>query len=337
MRDDHDPQKETRTDPQWPTIERALARLGAPPAEPDWSLVTQVRAPRRVAHPTRWVLAAAAGLALLAGTAWWRTRDAWLVHALAGAPRLIAALPFARGLSEGARLETGPGERARLEIGSLGIVDLDPDSRVRRVRGLGAEHRLALEQGRLHAVILAPPRQFVVETPSAVATDLGCAYTLEVTRSGDGMLIVQSGWVAFERDGRETFVPAGARCATWRDSGPGTPYQSDAPEPFVASLARLDQPLADVAARRAALQVVLRLARTDDAFTLWHLLTRVPVAERGAVMERLVLLAPPPEGVTRERVLVLEPAALDAWWDALGMGNTSWWRLWKSDAPPTPR
>ncbi len=336
MRDDLELEEETPSDPEWPTFERALSRLGAPPAEPDWSSVAHGFPPRRAPHPIRWVLAAAAGLMLLSGTAWWRTRDAWSVHALAGAPRLIAALPFARGLSEGARLETGPGERARLEIGSLGIVELDPDSRLRRVRGHGTEHRLALERGRMHALILAPPRQFVVETPSAVATDLGCAYTLEVAPSGDGMLAVESGWVAFERDGRETFVPAGARCATWRDSGPGTPYHSNASEPFVSALARLDQPSTNAIARTAALEVVLRLARSEDAFTLWHLLTRVANHERSAVLERLVMLAPLPEGITRERVFALESAALDAWWDALGMGDASWWRMWEGDAPATP-
>lgn len=337
MRDDDLREDGIPSDPQWQAIERSLERLGVPPVEPDWSRGVPTPAAVRAARATRWMLAAAAGLVLLAGAAWWVTRDAWTVQALAGAPRLRAALPFARGLSVGARLETGPGERARLEIGRLGFVELDPGSRLRRVRGHGAEHRLALEQGRMHAVILAPPRQFVVETPSAVATDLGCAYSLEVAPDGDGMLVVESGWVAFERDGRETFVPAGARCATWRGAGPGTPYHSDAPEPFVRALASVDQPSVGGAAREAALGSVLKLARPQDAFTLWHLLTRVAADERGVVFERMVALAPLPEGVRREAVLALEPAALDAWWDSLGMGDASWWRLWEGDAPTTTR
>ena len=40
-----------------------------------------------------------------------------------------------------------------------------------------------------------------------------------------------AGWVAFERDGIESFVPAGASCRTRRGRGPGTPkYDTESQE-----------------------------------------------------------------------------------------------------------
>ena len=54
----------------------------------------------------------------------------------------------------------------------------------------------------------------MVDTPSATATDLGCVYTLHVDEDGTGMLSVAAGWVAFEFNGRESFVPAGASART---------------------------------------------------------------------------------------------------------------------------
>ena len=113
-------------------------------------------------------------------------------------------------------------------------------------------HRLALERGTLHALISAPPGQFVVNTPSATATDLGCAYTLHVDEEGAGYLSVTSGWVALALNQRESLVPVGASCRTDPKRGPGTPSYDDAdPELKAAavggmSFRRADRHVADV-------------------------------------------------------------------------------------------
>ena len=85
-------------------------------------------------------------------------------------------------------------------------MDLAPNSVLRTAGG----KRLTLQRGELHAFIWAPAREFVVDTPSARAVDLGCEYTLNVDEKGDGMLRVALGWVAFQVGDREAFIPAGA-------------------------------------------------------------------------------------------------------------------------------
>ena len=82
------------------------------------------------------------------------------------------------------------------------------------------------------------------------------------------------GWVGFERDGRETYVPEGAVCATRADRGPGTPRYEDAPSGYGEALMLLDFGAAGDPGRAAALELVLSTARRRDAMTLWHLLTR---------------------------------------------------------------
>jgi hypothetical protein len=74
--------------------------------------------------------------------------------------------------------------------------------------------------------------------------------------------------VAFEHGGRESFIPAGARCATRPGTGPGTPYMSDAPQALSDALSVLDFGGPSPASTTAALAVVLRHARPDDAVTL---------------------------------------------------------------------
>ncbi len=98
------------------------------------------------------------------------------------------------------------------------------------------EHRLELARGKMSARIWAPPRLFFVDTPSAVAADLGCAYTLEVDDDGGSVLHVTSGWVALQLKDRESMVPAGAACETQPGIGPGTPYFVDATPVFREAL-----------------------------------------------------------------------------------------------------
>ncbi len=152
-----------------------------------------------------------------------------------------------------------------------------------------------------------------MDTPSAVAADLGCAYTLEVDDAGRSLLHVTSGWVALERGPRESVVPAGAACATTPRFGPGTPYFEDASEAFRYALDTFDRHQDG----DAALDTVLREARVRDTLTLWHLLARVDDARRVLVYERLAQLTPPPAGVTRDAVLRLDRQALSDWKDNL--------------------
>jgi hypothetical protein len=286
-------------------------------------------------------LAAVLLLALGILAAWYSTRQplaSWEVARLEGAPKIGADRVTETGrLAVGEWLETDNSSRALISVGVIGQVEVEPNTRIRLVKARTTEHRLALARGTMHARIWAPPRLFFVETPSAVAIDLGCTYTLMVDDAGAGLLYVTSGWVAFELEGRESFVPAGARCETRPEIGPGTPYFEDASEAFHQALVKLDFEADNPEARAAALDVVLAESRKDDALTLWHLLARVDDAERPLVYDRLAALVPPPAGVTRDGVLRGDRQMLDLWWNELGLGETSWWRLWKGPWPPRTR
>lgn len=323
-----------KPDPEVARLEALLGRYrqSAPFREPEQQASTS-RHGRAVwiGLAAALVLTAVVGLTLLLRPA----VEGWDVTALEGAPRIghkdvrdRARLPV------GGRLATDAGSRASLRIGLIGEAEIGPESSVRLVRAAATDHRLALERGSLRARIWAPPRLFFVDTPSATAIDLGCEYTLDVDAGGAGLLRVVSGWVAFDDDGRESFVPAGAACRTRPGTGPGTPWFEDASDSFQSALGRIDARPADPALRAQALATLLAEARPQDGLSLWHLLARLPAGERGPVFDRLAQLVPQPEAVTREKVLRGERAALDASWDALGLGVTTWWRVWKGSGPP---
>lgn len=275
---------------------------------------------------------ALAGLILIAGfgALWLYSRESrpfWEVARLNGAPRIGSSRMDEKGrLAVGQWLETDGSSRAQIEVGSIGQVEIDPNTRVRLVETKPTEHRLELAHGKMSAKIWAPPRLFFVDTPAGVAADLGCAYTLEVDDVGGGLLHVTSGWVALQLKDRESMVPAGASCATRPGIGPGTPYFDDASENFRVALAKLDVGLdlgyvVDVPDLHSPLEVVLAESRPRDTLTLWHLLARVEGNDRARVYERMVALAPPPDGVTREGVLQLNEQMLQQWKDKL---ETTW-------------
>ncbi|CAN5850574.1 hypothetical protein BH24ACI5_BH24ACI5_19910 [soil metagenome] len=307
---------------------RPLAHQGVPPPLPR-------RAPRRsrLAAITRPLLTAAAGLML--GVAVWflsgGIRGGWTVVQLAGAPRVDGvALDGDTLLPRGGRLVTDASSRARIEIGRIGNVDVEPGSRVSLVTAGAREHRLALERGTIRARIWAPPRFFFVDTPWAEAIDLGCAFTLDVDERGAGLLRVTHGWVQFSYGGRTAFIPQGAVGETRPGVGPGTPRYEDAPAVYAHALSILDFGEADDPARAAALESVLDHARARDALTLWHLLSRASEDERPRVYVRLAALAPPPARAGRDAVLAGDPRALEAWWDSLEIEGTSFWSRLKN-------
>jgi hypothetical protein len=258
-------------------------------------------------------------------------KRAWRVKRLDGTPTVGTEKISNNGeLAVGEWLETDANSRAQIDVSSIGAVDIDENTRVRLLETRPTEHRLELARGKMSAHIWAPPRLFFVNTPSAVAADLGCAYTLEVNDQGSSLLRVTSGWVALELENRESIVPAGAACETRPSLGPGTPYFEDSAAGFQAALKNVDfDP--DAAARSAALNSMLDQARPKDTLTLWHLLTRVDGEDRARVYDKMATLFPPPAGVTREGVLALNQQMLDAWRDAM---ETTWMGFGKGVPKP---
>jgi Putative zinc-finger/FecR protein len=244
--------------------------------------------------------------------------ESWEVASLSGTIRIDRGRATHKGrLAIGGTLETDGSSSAKISVAEIGEVEVDPNSRIRLVETRSTEHRLALDHGRIHAKISAPPRLFFVDTPSAEAIDLGCAYTLEVDDLGRSFLHVTSGWVELVRDGRESYVPIGAMCQTRPGIGPGTPYFADATGAFAKALEKFDFENGG----EEAFNAVVNDSRPRDSFTLWHLLSRVEAEQRSRVLERMIKLVGLPNGVTREGVMQLNQKMLDTWKDEL---DTVW-------------
>jgi hypothetical protein len=259
---------------------------------------------------TGWLAgAAAAALLLAAATATWVARAPARPWDVA---RVRADAARTDRLAAGTWVDTDDGSRARITVGTIGTVDVEPASRVRLGAVRPQEYRLELARGTISARIAAPPRVFFVETPASTVVDLGCAYTVQVDERGTGNLHVTEGWASLEWKGRESLVPAGALCRIDADTGPGTPFFADASPALQQALAAFD-----AGGGGDALTTILSEARVRDTLTLWHLLSRVDPAARGLVYDRIAGLTPVPPGVTRERALQLDRATITRWREEL--------------------
>jgi hypothetical protein len=300
-------------------LEKVLGTLRWSRSERGAGLSTDVRTRR----PAMWWMAAAAALTVvMIGTA-------LVVHQMHTAHSLTSwQLSFSgekpKPMHAGQLVETTGTTSGTIQSEFVGRVDIEPDSRLRLLAATADRQRLALDHGTIHAFIWAPPAQFVVDTPAAQAVDLGCQYTLQVERGGTGLLTVQMGWVAFQWHGTESFIPAGAACKTRAGHGPDTPYFLDASPAFKNAIAEFD-----LYGSKQALSTVLSAARKRDALSLWHLLERVPADERGEVFDHFAKLVSIPPELSRGAILRGDSRSLDAAWNALNLGSTSWWREWK--------
>ncbi|TMQ03310.1 MAG: FecR domain-containing protein [Deltaproteobacteria bacterium] len=284
------------------------------------------RAPLRDPPPRRprWRTAAAgAGVLAVAAAAtalWlWRRGDdgcpaagSGFAFAVEGGPARCAGSAATRGtLPVGAWLETSDRAVADVRIADIGSLTVYGDSRVRLVDTGAAGHRLELARGKLSARVVAPPRLFVVDTPVASAVDLGCAYELAVDGDGRTRLRVTSGAVSLEGHGLTAYAPMNTEVLAAPGRGPGTPVALTAPPALRDAVARFD------AGDPAALAALVAAAGSGDTVTLWNLLSRTRGADRAAVVARLDALSPLPPTVHADAVRAGDPAAIEAWRDAL--------------------
>jgi hypothetical protein len=290
-------------DPEIERLERLLEPFRYRPSPQPRAIPIQ-RRPRYFAYAAAGACAAAV---LLAAILLRSHSDAWSVS-------LEGSRHSATRLRAGQTLHTAPGEIAHLSLEHVGRLDVDPETTLRMVSSRSDQQRFELVNGTIHAHIGAPPRVFVVNTPSAIATDLGCSYTLHVDPSGDGMLRVNSGLIEFDWNTRRALVPTGAIAVTKAGTGPGTPFFEDAAPEFRRALASYD-----FAHNEPALPRVLTSARPRDAMTLLNLVQTVSPADRPAVLARLVAISAPPAGVDLAAITAGRFETLQPWWNTVGL------------------
>jgi len=303
-------------------LETLLSRYRYRPAgrAPDFSAVIVNKPKSRV-----WIWAAAACLAVAATSIGHRAylRNLASTCDIASVSGTItvngAAIQAPARLKAGDRIEVARDSEARVRVGSIGTIVVDPESLLACVR-FERTKRFSLHRGAVQADIVAQPYVFVIDTPSATAYDLGCAYRLDVDQQGNGWLHVTSGLVMLENSTTESLVAAGTTAEIRHGGAPGIPVRTNASESLRWAIAAIG--FAESSEKRSAeVQDILSITGKEDVVTLVNLLWRVDPSDRGAVFDRLAAFFPPPPGVTREGIVTGNWSVIRQWWTGLGFGR----------------
>jgi len=298
-------------------------------------------------HRSRLLAAVALAAGLVAAVAGWHAyRLAWP----AARPWAVTWLPAGGTPAAAARadevwpvggiLQTPADQAALVRIARIGQLRIEPGSRVRLATTGTGTHRLALDHGRLHARVWAPPGQFGVLTAGGVAVDLGCEFVLASDADGRGVLDVRSGWVGYQSVHDEILVPAGFVAELAPGGAASSPLRPQATAAVREAVHAVDAAMRGEGDAAPAAERLAAAAEPADAMTLLAVLTRYPGLAATALYPRLgaLLGLRIVDPAHRARWIGGDRAAITAWWDALpGPRPKQWWLSWRDGFGPLAR
>jgi len=255
-------------------------------------------------------------LVLFAYRSYNTARAGWQFVAEQGHPDVEGRSMKSGVLHVGQSLETIAGERVRIQVASIGELEVRDQSQVRLLESREGRQRLAMRFGTMHARIYAPPAVFVVDTPTARAVDLGCEYTLTVNKDGSGHISVDLGWVQLQYSSVQSLVPSGMVAEIATDGRLTPPYYPDATPEFRKGLITWSlNDLLNEQQRSDMLNSTLKEARFRDALSVISMFRSARSSdERARIFERLDQLVPAPASVHRDEVINGMWNAVDPWW-----------------------
>lgn len=240
----------------------------------------------------------------------------WMVTSIKGSPMINNMVMKAiDSLGIGGFITTNDSSKAELFVAGLGTVTIEPGSKVRLIKSVEGEHRIALDYGSIDASILAKPRTFFVDAGNVTAVDLGCSYKFSVDEGGDGLLYVRSGMVSLESaSGRQSLVPEGKYCVTKQNIGPGTPFREDSSPQLKKALMEFD--FGNCGGE--CVNVILKNAKKTDAVTLVNILPRVDEQYKTVVYQKAAAYCKPPVNMRRDSMPNMENVEhLNEWVDKI--------------------
>ena len=244
----------------------------------------------------------------------------WTVERISGYPVIESkVLADEDVINFGEKLFTDSESRARLKVGTIGEIDIDPGSEVQIIETNSSEHKLILSKGKISARTWVTPKFFSIKTPSAVVKDLGCIYYLSVNEKSLTTLNVKSGWVLMENNNRKSLLPEETSCYSDITKGVGTPFSNNATNLFKESLYKLNFENGSA----AELEIVLSESRKEDLVSMVHLLKSLDEESRGKIYDRIAILFKLPQRITREGIIKGDKNMMGRLWTELGAGSIS--------------
>jgi hypothetical protein len=292
----------------------------------------QLRVPAKPARPFLRPLALAAAVILIGLGAWMSLRHqggsppppaltpTWTLASSVGKVHISDAVAVKSTATE-RTLSTDESGRAVLACGEHSTVNVESNTRMRFVDGDPLHPWVSLASGSLFTQVSAKDRPVLVGVlGGSIAVRPGAAASISVDeQSGSAHTTCKRGELHIAWSDRQTRVLGPATCAITRDLGPALPLPASMSPAACGVVEELTNLLAYGAKSPKQADDMLRTflagATREQAPLLWNLLWRVEGDQRRAVRDRLAFLIKQPK-MHPDAVLKLDPAAMDAWWQA---------------------
>lgn len=230
--------------------------------------------------------------------------EAWDVKKLNIADSKIAE-PFGK-LSENDFLETNAFTRLQIQIPEIGIINLDPDTKITRLKS----NHIQLLRGSVSANKVGAKQFLTVEVPGAEISDyfLGGQSKISLTDPATTVLTVNDGWSLIKNDNSEALLLPNHSCVVSSKSGLGLPYRNGSSKEFVDAI---NDFCFNTPGNEETLISILTRADVTNSVTLWNLMKRVNRRQREMVIYTIFgLLGEPPLGITDDGLKTLDPVML---------------------------
>lgn len=244
----------------------------------------------------------------------------WSVEKISGFPVIESRVLTDQGIIKvSERLVTDSESRARIIVGGIGEINIEPLSEIQIIETESSEYKLLLTKGKISVITLLAPKLFSIETPSATIKDFGSMYYVTVNNNSSTSLSVKSGWAKMENNNRRALLSSGTTCFSAPSIGPGIPVAKDATDLFKESLHKLDFENGG----DAELTILLSESRQEDLISLFHLLKQLNPESYGKIYDRISWLFKIPQRITREGIVNGDADMLARLWTELGAGSIS--------------
>jgi len=244
----------------------------------------------------------------------------WSVEKISGFPIIESQVLTDPGIIKvGERLVTDSESRARIKVGGIGEINVEPLSEIQIIETESSEYELLLKKGKISVITLLAPKLFSIETPSAIIKDFGSMYYVTVNDNSSTSVSVKSGWVKMENNDRRALLSSGTTCFSAPSIGPGIPVAEDATDLFKESLHKLDFENGG----DAELSTLLSESRQKDLISLFYLLKQLYPESRGKIYDRISFLFKMPQRITREGIVDGDEDMFARLWTELGAGSIS--------------
>lgn len=303
-------------DPVVANLERTLGNLGHRGRTPEIGVARLRWTPRLLVAATIVLAGLVVWLAIPPrGSAPPRT---WEIASTTGSP-IIGERQRFKGPGQTMReVSTDAASTVKLTNGEATMVMLGPSTKAHVIDGTDEHPWATVMKGSVEARIGSGDRPVMLGVlGEAVELKPGSSTAVRIA-DGRADVEVRAGQaeIQWEKSGTRLLGPA--LCEIESGRGPELPVSLASSQRAQNLADKLRSVLGrkDLKAQDSALATVLKEATPKEAPMLWNLLSRVEGEQRRHVRDVLAKLIEAPAGPERERILLLDPGAMDAWWDA---------------------